>query len=121
MYVDSKYGSPSNAPLQKHVEPLLMKHKVDLALWGHHHSYHRSCAMGPGGVCAKGGVTHAVIGAAGYDFSDIASGSDIPDWVEYAENDQYGYARISTDASKLRFEFVYSATGVVGDSFDLDK
>ena len=39
MYVDSKYPSPSEAPLQALVEPLLLAHKVDVALWGHHHSY----------------------------------------------------------------------------------
>ena len=36
MYVDSQYVSPSAAPLQRYVEPLLLTHGVDLALWFGH-------------------------------------------------------------------------------------
>ena len=36
MYVDSKYECPSAGPLQRYVEPLLLTHGVDLALWFGH-------------------------------------------------------------------------------------
>jgi hypothetical protein len=32
------------ARLIEHVEPLLLTHGVDLALWGHTHAYQRHCA-----------------------------------------------------------------------------
>jgi hypothetical protein len=52
MYVSSRYPSDEHEPMVKYIEPLLLEHNVDLALWGHHHSYQRSCPMA-NGVCVK--------------------------------------------------------------------
>ena len=49
------------------VEPLLAKHKVNLMLVGHQHSYERSCAA-YGGRCVppgQHGTVHLVVGSAG--------------------------------------------------------
>lgn len=135
MYISSAYPSDEHIPLTTHIEPLLIQYGVDLALWGHHHSYQRSCPMingtctarapapapGSGNSNASSGVVHAVIGVAGYEFSATASGSDIPSWVEYQEYDQYGYSRIHADAKTLRFSFVATATGTVLDETTLES
>ena len=153
MYVDSKYPSPSEAPLQALVEPLLLAHKVDVALWGHHHSYagrlffkknnrdgaslckkktarryHRSCPMRAGGQCVGAGtdsedwgVVHAVVGAAGYAFSPVATGADVPKWVRFASDSTYGYARLSANSSSFHFGFVRSDNGELLDEFTLSK
>jgi len=42
---------PVAEALRTHVEPLLLAAKVDLAMWGHHHSYQAHCASS-GGACA---------------------------------------------------------------------
>ena len=128
------------APLQALIEPLLLRFRVDLALWGHHHSYQRSCPMargqcatevypmgeqrsagkmeaGQSGGSEEGhhhrkiasgwrGVTHAVIGTAGYEFSPIPSGASLPAWVKFANNATYGYAAINANRTRLHFEFI---------------
>lgn len=51
MYVDSTgnesdWGDlPVSKSLRQHIEPLLIKYKVNLCLWGHHHSYQRTCPI----------------------------------------------------------------------------
>lgn len=44
------------------------KYKVDLALWGHHHSYQRSCQVYKE-KCTPGAPIHVVIGMAGQGLS----------------------------------------------------
>lgn len=50
MYIDSSFGGVATsdlsvaALLQEHVEPLFMKYKVNLAMYGHHHSVQRHAA-----------------------------------------------------------------------------
>ena len=53
------------------LEPLLVAYHVDIAIWGHHHTYQRSCASIVNGTCVtKSGVPHGpmhlVIGMAGF-------------------------------------------------------
>lgn len=48
MYLDSlnDYDFQGDASrLRAALEPVLMENHVDLCLWGHHHSYQRSCAV----------------------------------------------------------------------------
>ncbi len=44
------------------------ENKVDLALWGHHHSYQRTCPVF-NTVCTEGATTHVVIGMGGQGLS----------------------------------------------------
>ena len=50
--------------------PLLFKqeYQVDLALWGHYHSYQRTCPVYQE-VCTEGATTHIVIGMGGQSLS----------------------------------------------------
>lgn len=123
MYVDSKYPSPSAAPLQRYVEPLLLTHGVDLALWGHHHSYHRSCRMTKGICSAPGqsGLHHLVIGTAGYEFSPVATGASAPGWVQFANDTQYGYANIVANHTHLDLNFIRADNAQVMDQLQLQK
>jgi len=153
MFVDSPYPAPSCAPLQSFVEPLLVEYGVDVALWGHHHSYQRSCPMiggicmatreGGSGGCSGGGeasdgahlegrasqarphcsngIVHAVIGAAGYEFSPVATGDDVPVWVAYANDTKYGYAAIDATPTSFHFAFVRADGEGILDEFTLHK
>ena len=96
MYIDSDFGLQSASDLvvakelQDNVEPLLLvsnykfsfsyvfpsflflmqQYKVDLAFWGHHHSYQRTCPVAKK-VCQDDGTApvHVVIGMAGQSLS----------------------------------------------------
>ena len=70
---------------------------------------------------AQHGVVHAVIGAAGYSFSLVAQGADVPEWVAFANDTQYGFATIEASDSHLRWEFLRSDDGSVLDEFQLTK
>ena len=49
--------------------PSPQEYKVDLAMWGHHHLYHRSCPVYQE-VCVEQGTVHIVMGMGGQDLSD---------------------------------------------------
>ena len=122
MCSSSLFPEPAAPALLQHVEPLLLKYKVDVALWGHHHSYQRSCPMLAQGKCVsygKGGIVHAVIGAAGYEFSPIAAEADKPGWLRFASNTTYGYSRMTANATTLDFVFLRTDTKAIIDGFVL--
>lgn len=102
--------------MRQTLEPLLVKYKVDLAIWGHHHSYQRTCGV-IGEKCMQnsvGGVysgewkapIHLVIGMAGFDLSkDLLSTQ--PDWIESVTADHWGYSRIHAfNETHMQVEFV---------------
>jgi len=57
--------------LRAALEPLFVKHHVDLALWAHEHKYERFCGVVSNGTCAaldEEGTVHVIIGNAGNDY-----------------------------------------------------
>ncbi|XP_071720612.1 nucleotide pyrophosphatase/phosphodiesterase-like isoform X2 [Rutidosis leptorrhynchoides] len=99
------------------VEPLLIKNKVDLVLFGHVHNYERTCAV-YGNECKAmpkkrgNGVdtydnnnytapVHAIIGMAGFrlDTFPPQAGS----WST-SRISKFGYARVHTTKTQLNFE-----------------
>merc|ERR1719378_926000 len=50
--------------MQRLFEDLLHDYKVDLAVWGHYHSYERTCKVYRN-KCVEDGITHVVVGTAG--------------------------------------------------------
>lgn len=129
MYADVPYNIPSGAPLRTLVEPLLLKYKVNLAIWGHHHSYQRSCPMASNqcvsaSAMAAGevwGVTHLVIGTAGYEFSGVADPDEQAPWVAFVNNTRYGFGTIDANRTTLSFGFVRSDGGGLLDAFSLES
>ena len=69
-----------NGPWWPEVEQLLLKHEVDLCLWGHNHNAEVTCPL-RNGTCANttspneyGGIVHAIIGNAGQSLSKFTQG-----------------------------------------------
>lgn len=138
MYIDSDNVSPpaGDQPvatlLRKHIEPLLMKAKVDLGLWGHHHSGQRTCAVFAETCKAKASSTgvysgpyaapiHAVIGNAGQGMSTNIL-KEPPAWIEYVNIKAYGYARIhAVNATYLSMEAVSDIDHSVLDTLVIDR
>ena len=50
--------------MRQHLEPLLVKHRVNMMLVGHQHSYERSCPV-VNGTCVDNGTVHLTVGSAG--------------------------------------------------------
>ena len=97
------------------------KYSVNVALWGHHHSYQRTCAVAEE-VCTSQGVTHVVIGMGGQGLShNILPKLLKPSWDVVVDDQHYGYSRFTANATSLVFEFVRDSDGQVHDSFLLKR
>ncbi|RZC75902.1 hypothetical protein C5167_000160 [Papaver somniferum] len=132
----SSYPGNVDARFTDAVEPLLLKNKVDLALWGHVHNYERTCAVfqknckamptkGADGIDTYDNTNytapvHVVIGTAGFKL-DKFSENQIYDGWSLSRHTEFGYIRGHATKEALKIEFVISNTGTVGDSFVINN
>ncbi|XP_062502844.1 uncharacterized protein LOC134179856 [Corticium candelabrum] len=125
MYVDSTdaFGRGSDTvvskSLRQHVEHLLQLYGVDLALWGHHHSYQRSCPV-YNETCTASGTTHVVIGMAGQSLSHTFRPIK-PVWAVYLDDKHHGYSRFEANGTHLTFTYIRNDDNDVHDQFTLVK
>lgn len=120
MYISTKTESHSARHMRKELEDVLHKHKVDLALWGHNHSYQRSCPVYKETCVPEGhGVTHVVIGMGGFRLGQV--GDHDPSWARVVNNKENGYTRLHITPSELDMQFVSDIDGGVKDHFSLHK
>jgi len=104
--------------LRQNVEPLLFQSKVDMAWWGHHHSYQRSCPVF-NETCTKGGTVHVVIGMAGMGLSTNIQ-APAPSWLQYMDDKEYGYTRLFITKKSLQMQF-FNEERTLRDDFTLTK
>jgi hypothetical protein len=126
MYIDSTNYSPDGGDqtvaveLRDNLEHLLAKYRVDLALWGHHHSYQRSCPVFQSKCHGEGKApVHVVIGMAGMGLSQNLEDPK-PGWLQYVDDQEYGYSLIDTTAKTLHMRY-YNNNNDLKDQFTLRK
>jgi len=126
MYIDSTgtQGPESDQAgatlLRSSLEELLLKYKVDLAFWGHHHSYQRSCPVYQQ-VCQPEGTApvHVVIGMAGMGLSQNLE-STPPSWLIYVDDDNYGYTTLRANSTQIHFQY-FTNSNDLHDEFTLRR
>ena len=97
------------------------KYRVDLALWGHHHSYQRTCPVAEE-VCTEKGITHVVIGMGGQGLStNIWPKALTPKWIQVVDDHHHGFSEFTANASTLTFQYIRNVDEGVGDYFVLNK
>ncbi|KAI9170523.1 hypothetical protein LWI28_029193 [Acer negundo] len=117
----------------KDVEPLLLKHKVDLALFGHVHNYERTCSIYKRKCFAmptkdQQGIdtydhsnysapVQAVIGMAGFKLDNFTLNEE---W-SLSRISKFGYLRGHATKKELKLELVIADTRKVEDSFRIIK
>lgn len=147
MYEDSSDPSSDSGmtALRTALEELLYDNRVDLVLWGHNHSYQRTCKVhnlkcgatsnttAPAVATPSSDITpaanttadsfagpvHAVIGMAGYWLTE-----DLPstkaEYIEVAYNKYWGFMRLNVNTTHMHVEFVEDRYGDIKDDFTLE-
>jgi hypothetical protein len=112
---------------RRNVEPLLLRHRVDIVMVGHQHSYERTCPV-RNGTCvgAKGGSTqgehgivHITAGSAGAGVEKC--GFSGREEFSLIHSDQWGYLRGHATRQNLTIEFVSDALGTAWDQVSLHR
>lgn len=124
--------APLRLKMLEHLEPLFVKNKVNLALWGHVHKYERFCPlnnftcgrMEQDGSKLEALPVHVVIGMAGQDWQPIwEPRADHPNdpvypqpmWSMY-RGPEFGYTRLVATRKKLTLSYVGNHDGKVHDT-----
>ena len=120
MYTSEIYISDDKVAegVRRALEATFHRWHVDLALWGHYHSYERSCAMFMS-RCSSGGTVHIVVGTGGAvpDSGEVRHSL----WSKHLER-TYGFGRVSVaNRSALLWEFVRNNDRTISDSVWIRK
>jgi len=116
MYIDStNFDKPAGdqtvaSLLRENLEDVLVKYKVNLAFWGHHHSYQRSCPVYQEKCGNSDLPVHIVIGMAGCGLSQNLQ-TPQPEWIEYVDDNNYGFSKIVTTDKTLKFQYFRNVDG----------
>ncbi|KAE8683037.1 putative inactive purple acid phosphatase 2 [Hibiscus syriacus] len=127
--------APLRERMLEHLEPLFVKNKVTLALWGHVHRYERFCPMrnftcgslGQKGEDWEALPVHVVIGMGGQDWQPKwEPRADHPDDPVFPQpkrsvyrTGEFGYTRLVATREKLRLSFVGNHDGEVHDMVEI--
>jgi hypothetical protein len=127
--------APLRERMLQHLEPLFVKNKVTLALWGHVHRYERFCpvnnftcgSMGLNGENWEAFPVHIVIGMAGQDWQPIwEPRADHPNDPIFPQPNrslyrggEFGYTRLVATKEKLTLSYVGNHDGEVHDMVEI--
>jgi hypothetical protein len=105
MYCSGNYSDDYTMAqhIAEELEDLFYLYSVDLALWGHYHSYERTCAVYKG-KCVEDGTVHAVIGMAGQSLDP--SWMPKPSWSVFRDASHFGFSILTTDENSLQLKYV---------------
>jgi len=98
------------------MEPLYKKHKVDIVLQGHDHTYGRGINMPLGQSRKKPDGPIYVVSVSGPKMYDVG----LQNWMDRAASNTQLYQVITITEEKLSFK-AYTVNGDLYDSFDLKK
>ena len=105
---------PENTEMRKHLEPLMIKHQVDLGLFGHIHQYQRTCRM-VAHTCNEKGPAYMVVGTAGatHQVAFLPQAK----WVE-KQSDLFGISKmVALNRTHMRVRWYLDKDGTIGDEF----
>ncbi|XAR65255.1 Phosphodiesterase I [Bertholletia excelsa] len=127
--------APFRERMLKHLEPLFVKSKVTLALWGHVHRYERFCPlnnftcakMGGNGEYREAFPVHVVIGMGGQDWQPIweprPNHPNDPIYPQPSRSlyrgGEFGYTRLIANKEKLTLYYVGNHDGEVHDMVEI--
>jgi len=108
--------SRDNKNWREKMEPLYKKHKIDMVLQGHDHSYARGMNMPLGQSRKKPDGPVYVVSVSGPKMYDIG----LQNWMDRAASNTQLYQAVTIGDMTLSFK-AYTVNGDLYDSFDLQK
>lgn len=127
--------APMRQKMLEHLEPLFVKNKVTLALWGHVHRYERFCpvknftcgGMGLNGEYVEELPVHVVIGMGGQDWQptweprpDHPNDPVFPQPMQSLyRGGEFGYTRLVASKKQLTLSYVGNHDGEVHDVVEI--
>lgn len=107
--------------LQRELEDVLIHHQVDVAMWGHYHSYQRSCRVNRWKCVddSEPGVMHITTGMAGF-ILDKAPYQEV-EWAQVSDQKTYGYSLLEVDRNTLELRVIAVPSGKMLDQVVLRK
>lgn len=122
LYTSSLKEDKFGDGLIQHVQPLLVKHRVDVYLSGHVHAYERTCVLNGPGECALStadGFVHIVAGMAGNDYQVSWANTNYVTkmfpWLGF-RSFNFGIVSATANASTLTLQYVVDVEGTVHDT-----
>ncbi|KAI3765977.1 hypothetical protein L2E82_16024 [Cichorium intybus] len=123
--IEGTLGEPMG---REHLQKLWQKYKVDMAFYGHVHSYERTCPVYQDQCVSLEkynysgtvlGTIHVVVGGGGSELSTFAYVDT--EWSLYKDHD-WGFVKLTAfNHSSLLFEYKKSKDGEVFDSFTISR
>ncbi|MEZ5396365.1 MAG: metallophosphoesterase family protein [Bryobacterales bacterium] len=107
---------PRQSELRELLQPIYDKHRVDLVLTGHDHTYARSNLTVGANVQSGDAGTVYVVSVSGPKMYEL----ERKDWMQRAAEDTQLFQKIRIDGDRLRYES-YTARGALYDAFELQK
>jgi len=118
MYIDSTNYEPDGGDqtiakaLRDALEPLIVKHKVDVCFWGHHHSYQRTCPVNNEKCVADGQAPiHFDVGNAGFGMSTNIL-KQKPDWTLFVDAEEHGFSTVVVDRKNFKLTYHGNQSGI---------
>jgi predicted phosphodiesterase len=106
--------------MRLHLDPLYLKYRVDVAFWGHHHSYQKTCKVNQNVCLEDGGTVHVVIGNAGHSLSTFVE-DPMPKYFEFVDVEHFGFGRFKVSQNTVAWEYVNDADGKILHEWSLTK
>ena len=119
MYINTTWPPDlaDTAAMRAALEPLLLEAGVDLAFWGHHHSYQRTCATF-NLTCRAAGTApvHMVVGTGGGALmSNFPPGELTTPWLDVLDDTNFGFVHLDADAETMVARYVVDNGAAVRD------
>ena len=131
MYCSSTMEYDQHAALAELLEPVLLQHKVDLAVFGHVHVYERVYPNVKGNpVVPIGSNVYTNPSAPAYVVQGTGGcllnlghtwNEPAPQWSAVRTSSHYGYGMLDANSTGLRWRFLLEADGSVFDEFSIIK
>jgi len=115
--VDEQIEPDAPRLLRQHVEPLFDTYRVDVSLWGHYHSYARTCPIFRE-KCRENSTIHIVAGMSGFNLDQDPI--VVPEYILVEDNKNYGFLKVNVTRDVFLIQYLNN-DGVVLDHVQIEK